>query len=128
MTEPMKQHGAFSWVELVTSDVEAAKKFYMKLFGWTTEAVPMGGMSYTVVKVGGEDAGGIMAMPPQAGGAPPHWGLYVTVDDVDATAKLAEKMGARIIVPPKDIPDVGRFCLFQDPQGAFLSAITYFHP
>lgn len=128
MTEPMKQHGAFSWHELVTTDVEAAKNFYMKLFGWTTEEVAMGGMNYVVVKAGGEDAGGIMAMPPQAKGAPPHWGIYVTVDDVDATAKLAEKMGARIIVPPKDIPDVGRFCLFQDPQGAFLSAITYFHP
>jgi predicted enzyme related to lactoylglutathione lyase len=124
----MKQHGAFSWLDLVTTDVEDAKRFYTKLFGWTTEEVPMGGMSYTVVKVGGEDVGGIMAMPPQAKGAPPHWGVYVTVDDADATAKLAVQMGARIIVPPKDIPDVGRFCLFQDPQGAFLSVITYLRP
>jgi len=128
MKEPMKQHGAFSWFELVTPDVEAATSFHRKLFGWTTEKVPMGGMSYTVVKVGGEDVGGIMAMPPQAKGVPPHWGVYVTVDDADATAKLAVQMGAKIIVPPQDIPDVGRFCLFQDPQGAFLSVITYLRP
>ncbi len=66
----MKQHGAFSWFELVTPDVEAATSFYAKLFGWTTEKVPMEGMTYTVVKVAGEDVGGIMAMPPQAKGAP----------------------------------------------------------
>ena len=69
-----------------------------------------------------------MAMPPQVKGAPPHWGIYVTVDDVDATAKLAEQMGAKTIVPPTDIPNVGRFCTFQDPQGALISVITYLRP
>ena len=56
---------------------------------------------------------------------PPHWAAYVTVEDVDATAKKAEQAGATIIVPPTDIPNVGRFCTFQDPQGAVLSVITY---
>jgi len=128
MVDAMRQHGAFSWCELVTTDVEAAKKFYTKLFGWSTESVSMPGMQYTVVKAAGEDVGGIMAMPPQAKGAPAHWGVYVTVDDVDATAKLAEQMGAKTIVPPTDIPNVGRFCLFQDPQGALISVITYLRP
>jgi predicted enzyme related to lactoylglutathione lyase len=125
MVDAMRQHGAFSWCELVTTDVEAAKKFYTKLFGWSTESVSMPGMQYTVVKAAGEDIGGIMAMPPQAKGAPPHWGIYVTVEDVDATVKLAEQMGAKIIVPLTDIPNVGRFCTFQDPQGALISIITY---
>jgi predicted enzyme related to lactoylglutathione lyase len=66
-----------------------------------------------------------MAMPPHIAGSPAHWGIYVTVEDVDATAKLAGQMGAKVIVPPMDIPNVGRFCTFQDPQGAYLSAITY---
>ncbi len=125
MVDVMKQHGAFSWCELVTTDVEAAKKFYAKLFGWSTEPVSMPGMQYTVVKAAGEDIGGIMAMPPQAKGAAPHWGIYITVDDVDATAKLAVQMGAKTIVPPTDIPNVGRFCTFQDPQGALISIIAY---
>jgi predicted enzyme related to lactoylglutathione lyase len=56
---------------------------------------------------------------------PPNWGAYVTVDDVDATAVLAEKLGGKILVPPTDIPTVGRFSVIQDPQGAVLSAITY---
>jgi predicted enzyme related to lactoylglutathione lyase len=128
MKEAMKKHGAASWFELMTTDVESAKKFYRELFGWTTEEYPMEGMTDTVVKAKGEDIGGIMPIPPQAAGTPPYWGVYVTVDDVNATAKLAEKLGAKIIVPPTDIPEVGRFCLLQDRQGAVISAITYAGP
>lgn len=125
MSDPFKQHGAFSWCELMTTNVEAAKTFYTKLFGWDTEDMSMPGMTYTVVKAGGKEVGGIMATPQEAQGMPPAWGTYVTVDDVDATAKTAGLLGAKLIVPPTDIPDVGRFCVIQDPQGATISAITY---
>jgi len=125
MKDQYKQHGAFSWFELMTSDVDGAKKFYSSLFGWGTEAMPMGDMNYTIVKVGEEGLGGIMDRPPQAAGSPPNWGVYVTVNDVDATARKAEELGGKILVPPTDIPNVGRFCVLQDPQGATISAITY---
>ena len=109
----------------MTSDVGSAKKFYSSLFGWKTEDMPMGDMNYTIVKVGEEGLGGIMSTPPQDEGAPPRWGVYVTVDDVDATARQAEELGGKILVPPTDIPNVGRFIVLQDPQGAVISAITY---
>lgn len=125
MNEPFKQHGAFSWCELMTSDVEAAKAFYTKLFNWNTEDMSMPGMIYTVIKAGGSEIGGIMAIPKEAQGMPPAWGVYVTVDDVDEMAKNAGQLGAKLLVPPTDIPDVGRFCMIQDPQGAAISAITY---
>jgi len=126
MDEQFKQHGAFSWCELMTTDAEAAKDFYTKLFGWDTEAMSMPGMTYTMVKAGGKGIGGIMAMPKDAPpGMSPIWGSYVTVDDVDATARTAEQLGAKLLVPPQDIPKVGRFCVIQDPQGAVISAITY---
>ncbi|HCI14465.1 MAG: glyoxalase [Gallionellales bacterium GWA2_60_142] len=125
MNEPFKQHGAFSWCELMTEDAEAAKAFYTKLFGWNTEDMTMPGMTYTVIKAGGSEIGGIMTIPQEARNMPPAWGVYVTVTDVDATAKSAEQLGAKLLVPPTDIPDVGRFCVIQDPQGAAISAITY---
>ena len=81
--------------------------------------------NYTVVKIGDDGIGGIMKTPPQAEGMPPSWGVYVTVDDIDATARKAEELGGKILVPPTDIPGVGRFSVLQDPQGAVLSAITY---
>lgn len=128
MNNPCQQHGAFSWCELMTSDVEASKKFYSALFGWTLEAANTPGIDYTCVKVGGQCVGGIMAMPPRTADCAPHWGAYVTVDDVDETAHTAESLGAKILVPPTDIPSVGRFCVLQDPQGAVISAITYCSP
>jgi len=125
MKDDSLKQGAFGWNELMTPDPEAARRFYASLFGWETEEAPMEGMKYTLIKVDGEAVGGIMAVPPEAQGMPPMWGVYVTVSDVDATAARAEELGGRILRPPMDIPQVGRFCVLQDPQGATLCAITY---
>jgi uncharacterized protein len=124
MDEQFK-NGEFSWCELITTDVAAAKDFYTKLFGWETEEMSMPGMTYTIIKAGGQGIGGIMAVPKEAQGMPPMWGAYVTVNDVDKTARTAEKLGAKLRMPPTDIPTVGRFCVIEDPQGAVINAITY---
>ncbi|NJD08164.1 MAG: VOC family protein [Methylococcaceae bacterium] len=124
MSNPFMKHGAFSWCELMTSDVEAAKSFYGSLFGWEYEyKEPL--IPYHVVKAGSDGVGGIMALPPDMAGVPPHWGCCVTVDDVDVTAAKAEQLGAEICMPPTDIPGVGRFCILRDPQGASITAISY---
>jgi predicted enzyme related to lactoylglutathione lyase len=125
MDERLLKQGMFSWNELMTTDVEGARKFYTELLGWTTEELQMEGGNYTVIKAGGEEIGGMMITPPQAEGVPPHWGAYVTVDDVDATATTAKDLSGNILVPPTDIPDVGRFSVIQDPQGAAIAIITY---
>lgn len=128
MATPFETAGAFSWCELMTTDPEAARKFYKDLFSWELEDMPMAahGMTYTVVKVAGNAIGGIMPMPPNLPpGVPPNWGAYVTVPDVDATAKKAAELGGAILVAPQDIPSVGRFTVIRDPQGAVISAITY---
>lgn len=125
MNETLMKHGAFGWNELMTTDVEPARSFYGALFGWETEDYPMAEGNYVVVKVGGESVGGLMALPPECAGMPPCWNAYVTVTDVDATARQVEALGGKILRPPTDIPDVGRFCVLQDPQGAVLCAIRY---
>ncbi len=125
MTDPMKQHGAFSWNELMTRDVDAAKTFYSNLFGWTLEDMQTNDMGYTIAKASDKEVAGIMGMPPEAGDMPPIWGAYVTVDDVEVSAKQVETLGGKILLEPRDIPDVGRFCVICDPQGATLSLITY---
>ena len=126
MGNRFETYGDFSWCELLTRDVEGSKKFYRDVLGWEMEEMPMEGSSYTVIKAGGQSVAGIMTMPPEVPQqVPSHWGSYVTVDDVDAVAKKAQGAGATIVVPPTDIPKVGRFCTFQDPQGAVLSVIAY---
>jgi len=125
MSNPVKQHGAFSWNELMTTDVDAAKIFYGELFGWTLEDLKTCDMGYTMARAGDKEVAGLMTMPPEAGDMPPTWGAYVTVNDVDASAKQAEALGGKIMLAPRDIPDVGRFCVICDPQGAALALITY---
>ena len=125
MDEKLKKHGSISWSELMTSDVPAAKKFYGELFGWKFEDMPMENMDYTVVSVNDDEVAGIMPFPPDSPPMPPNWGLYITVDNVDEVAEKATGYGAKVSMPPQDIPEVGRFCVLQDPQGAYISIITY---
>lgn len=123
--EAMKQHGAFSWNELMTTDVAGAKAFYGELLGWTLQDTNHYGMEYTLIKADETQVGGIMAIPSEAKDMPPAWGAYVTVADVDALIPRVEQLGGKVCVPPRDIPGVGRFAVIQDPQGAMLSLITY---
>jgi len=106
--------------------VGAAKTFYRELFGWVLEDMTSNDISYTMARAGDREVAGMMAMPPEAAAMPPTWGAYVTVDDVEASAKQVEALGGKVLSAPRDIPNVGRFCVICDPQGAALSLISYF--
>jgi predicted enzyme related to lactoylglutathione lyase len=121
-------HGAFSWCELATTDVAAAKEFYAKLFGWSLRDMDMPGGKYTTAQVGETSVAGIMDVAADSPPRPPSWGCYVTVKNVDETLKLAEQLGAKVCLPAMEIPNVGRMAVIADPQGAMLSVITYSMP
>ena len=110
----------FVWYELMTSDAAAAAGFYSKVVGWTAEDSGMPGMAYTLMKVGDAQVAGVMGTPPelQAIGAPSTWSGYVAVDDVDATEARVLQLGGKVLRPAGDIPEVGRFAVVADPQGA----------
>lgn len=120
-----KTHGAFSWSELMTSDPAAARAFYGRLFGWSAKDMAMPNGTYTTFQVGDVSVGGMMKIPVEAAGMPPTWGVYVTVGNVDETVKQVESLGGKVVMPPWDVPGVGRMAVIQDPQGASLSVITY---
>ena len=113
--------GTFCWTELLCNDPAAAAAFYTEIFGWKVEERDMGPMgTYRGLLRGDKQAGGIMKS--QMPEAPASWLNYVAVDDVDATAKRVAGLKGKTIVPPKDIPGIGRFSVHADPQGA-VSAI-----
>ena len=124
ISNTMKQHGAFSWNELMTTDVAGAKKFYGSLFGWDLVDINEG-MPYTLAKINKVDCAGIMGIPPENKGMPATWGGYVTVDDVEASVIQVEELGGTILMSPSDIPKVGRFSVIADPQGATMIINTY---
>lgn len=123
--DPFQQSGAFSWCELTTPDVAAAKEFYGPLFGWTLKEGAVGSTPYTVIEAGGREIGGIAPPPPNQPNMPPTWGVYITVKDVDAIAEQAKALGGQVLLPPIVIDGTGKFTLIRDPQGAMFCAIEY---
>lgn len=105
------------WNELQTTDVGGARDFYHGLFGWNFKGDP----NYTEVHLGETGIGGIMASP--VPGIPPFWMPYFLVDDCDATTAKAKSLGGSAHVEPTDIPNVGRFSVLVDPQGAVFAII-----
>jgi predicted enzyme related to lactoylglutathione lyase len=127
-------HGKFIWCELVTSDTDAAGKFYSSVVGWTVKEMKMDGMpSYFLFEMGEGDncpgIGGMMTVPPELEGkVPPNWTGYVAVDDVDETAGEFESLGGRVQRAPEDIPGIGRFAVVADPHGAVICIMTPIPP
>jgi uncharacterized protein len=112
--------GTFCWNELLATDPRAAVAFHKDVFGWSVTEKDMGPMGvYNVLNRGDKMAAGIMKAP--MAGAPSAWLSYVAVEDVDASTKRAERLAAKLILPPNDIPKIGRFSVIADPQGATLA-------
>lgn len=124
MSNEKYPHGTFCWNELMTRDKKAAEKFYTELIGWEAKESDMPGLKYTIFKAGEKQAAGMMDMPADVPAeVPAHWMAYIAVDDVDTPAAKIEKLGGKLMHGPEDIPDVGRFCIIQDPTGAVISLI-----
>jgi predicted enzyme related to lactoylglutathione lyase len=118
--------GRFCWHELMTTDAVAATKFYKELFGWTVDEMPMGPEGkYLLWKQGDIGVGGAMQAPP---GCPSAWLVYVSIEDADASAAAATKLGGKIEVPPTTVPDMLRFSLAMDPDGAAIGLMQPMGP
>lgn len=111
--------GTPSYVELMTPDQKASADFYGQLFGWTTEESPLeGGMVYLSGNLPDGRVSGISPQMPGMEGMPAFWGVYLTVDDVDATAAKVTEAGGTVLAEPFDVMTFGRMAAVQDPTGA----------
>ena len=115
-----ERRGRFVWHDYMTPDVAKAQAFYEAVIGWGAQ--DFGAFDYRMFTMGGVPLGGYGPFTDdmRAAGTPPHWISYVGVEDVDAAARDAEALGARILAA-EDIPQVGRFAIMRDPQGAYIS-------
>lgn len=117
--------GRFVWHELMTPDTKSAASFFTKIAGWNTQAWEQD-PSYVMFLAKRRPVAGLTSLSAEAKamGAPPSWLTYIGTPDVDETARQATSLGAKVLKQPTDIPTMGRFAIFQDPQGAVFAAYT----
>lgn len=112
------------WNELQTKDLAAAEQFYSGLFGWTTHKTTSAiGTDYISFMRGDQPGAGMIEIQSDWGDVPPNWVVYFAVEDCDVTLEKAVSLGGKIEMQPMEIPDVGRFAIVQDPQGAYFTVI-----
>lgn len=112
--------GAHCWTELLTTDNSTALAFYKELFGWGANT---GDPQYIEFTKDGKTFAGMMQITPEMGPRPASWTPYFQVTDTDAARDKASSLGAKVLLPGKDIENVGRFAVIEDPQGAVFNII-----
>lgn len=112
---------SLTWSELGTRDVESAKRFYSAVFGWKPS-----GDDYVHWELNGKSIGGCvdLASVGVAGDVPANWLSYFAVRNVNETAERVKQLGGMVNRPPTDIPNMGRFSVVCDPQGAYLAIFS----
>jgi len=115
--------GTFCWTDLATTDPDAAKDFYARLFGWTYTDRP-GGVAETYVEaaVDGDAVAGLYLQPAQQreGDVPPFWFSYVSVESAERAAERAADLGGSVHAEPADVLEAGRLAIVTDPTGAMV--------
>jgi uncharacterized protein len=110
----------FCWVELLTSDIDAAQAFYSDVIGWTCASPGHAERDYRMFFQEGNAAAGLMLLPEEskAQGARPSWFGYITSRDADADVEAIVAAGGTLLRPCETLPKIGRFAVVADPQGA----------
>jgi predicted enzyme related to lactoylglutathione lyase len=118
MTDTILPAGTPTWIDLATTDVDAGRRFYEELFGWTSDepsGPEFGG--YAMFRSNGKLVAG---SGPVMGGGPPAWNTYVRTDDASATEQKVRHAGGDVVTGPMAIGASGTMAVFRDPTGAYF--------
>ena len=112
--------GSITWFDLTVDNANEIKDFYSKVVGWKSSPVKMNDYEdYNMNKpADNQTVTGICHAKGGNSKLPPQWLIYITVDNVDESAKNCTEFGGKIISGPKDMAGYGRFCVIEDPAGA----------
>ena len=124
------EHGTFYWNELMTHDAERAKSFYAETIGWSFDPMPMpDGGTYWLAMLNGVPVAGIFSLSSaKLADVPEGWMSYLAVDHVDSRVDKAVALGAKLMRPIFDVPNVGRIAILTEPGGAAIAWMTPVNP
>jgi predicted enzyme related to lactoylglutathione lyase len=117
--------GSIVHIDLTVNDAVAVRDFYRTVVGWTANGLDMGGYEdFMMMPPGSETpAAGICHARGVNADLPPQWLVYITVADLDESLHRCVEQGGRVISDPKDGGDGVRYCVIQDPAGAYAALI-----
>jgi uncharacterized protein len=116
--------GKIVFLELVTPNLAASKRFYGSLLGWSFQDMNVNGARYAQATLQGDPVGGMIERPiPSGEQRQPAWLSFISVRDTDAVTRTATANGARLLFGPRDVPRRGREAIFADPQGAVFAIL-----
>jgi predicted enzyme related to lactoylglutathione lyase len=120
------EKGGIGWMDLTAFKAGKVKDFYREVVGWKVTEMPMEGYSDYVMHAPGSDkaVAGICHARGANAELPPQWLIYITVEDVDGAAEKCVSLGGQLVVEPRDMGDMGRFCVIRDPAGAVAALFT----
>ena len=107
------KHGDFIWYELLTSDANAAQKFYGSVLEWSFADSGTPDMDYRIISAPEHHIAGVMAITKdmEDHGARPTWLGYIAVDDVDKCVESVQHGSGKTLMPAMDVPNVGRIAM-----------------
>lgn len=117
------EHGAPSWLELQAHDLDAAGRFYHRVFGWEVELLQGPTGPYHRVTLEGTAIAGMLQMTDAMAGVPPNWAVYFAVDDAQAAAEATAAAGGGVIVPVMRLGSWGRMTVLRSADGAYFNAL-----
>jgi predicted enzyme related to lactoylglutathione lyase len=129
MTTQSLPHRGFVWHELMTTDPDGAEAFYAEVVGTSVTRLGDDSDAYRMVTIDGVPVGGLVGPGPQgpkwpSGGPQPHWIASFGVQDADEAARRTEKLGGAVLLPPVDVPGMGRAAVLRDPQGGVFGVFA----
>ncbi|HAV64850.1 MAG TPA: glyoxalase [Verrucomicrobiales bacterium] len=124
---PKPEPGSITWYDLTVPDAENVRQFYEAVVGWKAEPVDMGG--YNDFNMMTPSSGRTMAGVCHARGAnatlPSQWLIYVSVANLDESIRQCVAKGGKVVAPERDMGEMGRFCVIQDPAGAVCALFEH---
>lgn len=116
-----KPAGTPTWTDLMTPDIDAARKFYQAVFGWEYDIAGPEFGGYTTARLGQRMTVGLAGNQPGAPAMPAAWSLYFATDDIGADLAHAVNLGAKVLYPAMVVGEFGSMATCEDPTGAAFS-------
>jgi predicted enzyme related to lactoylglutathione lyase len=120
--------GKVVWADVITTEPNAAARFYRALFDWTSRTLTDESGKYIVLSNADGPVVGVARGPNRKDERPrARWLVYFSTANIDDAAGQVTAQGGRVLAGPGLLPDRGWHALVADPEGALFGLMHSTH-